>query len=124
MPGKITSAVVILLALAAVVGAGAWLAGRHYQPTIDRLNEALTQCRDTGKQQASTIASQNAGIEALQRKQEELEGKVKAAQEKARGEAQGDYAMANQVMAERTTGEACAAASAAFDAELRRERYQ
>lgn len=122
MPSKITSAVVILLALAAVVGAGAWLAGRHYQPTIDRLNEALTQCRDTGKQQASTIASQNAGIEALQRKQEELEGKVKAAQEKARREAQGDYAMANQVMAERTTGEACAAASAAFDAELRRER--
>lgn len=124
MPGKITSAVVILLALAAVVGAGAWLAGRHYQPTIDRLNEALTQCRDTGKQQASTIASQNAGIEALQRKQEELEGKVKAAQEKARREAQGDYAMASQVMAERTTGEACAAASAAFDAELRRERDQ
>lgn len=124
MSGKITSAVVILLALAAVVGAGAWLAARHYQPTIDRLNEALTQCRDTGKQQASTIASQNAGIEALQRKQEELEGKVKAAQEKARSEAHGDYERANQVMAERTTGEVCAAASAAFDAELRRERAQ
>ncbi|MFW2972636.1 hypothetical protein ACN6UB_19510 [Serratia marcescens] len=124
MPGKITSAVVILLALAAVVGAGAWLAGRHYQPTIDRLNEALTQCRDTGKQQASTIASQNAGIEALRRKQEELEAKAKAAQEKARSEAQGDYERANEVMAERTTGDVCAAASAAFDAELRRERAQ
>ncbi|MFP7325750.1 hypothetical protein [Serratia marcescens] len=122
MPGKITSAVVILLALAAVVGAGAWLAGRHYQPTIDRLNEALTQCRDTGRQQASVIASQNAGIEALQRQQEELESKVKAAQGKARREAQGDYEKANSVMAERTTGEVCAAASAAFDAELRRER--
>ncbi len=124
MSGKITSAVVILLALAAVVGAGAWLASRHYQPTIDRLNEALTQCRDTGKQQASTIASQNAGIEALQRRQEEMEAKAKAAQEKARREAQGDYERANEVMAERTTGEACAAASAAFDAELRRERAQ
>lgn len=124
MPGKITSAVVIMLALAAVVGAGAWLSARHYQPTIDRLNEALTQCRDTGRQQASTIASQNAGIEALQRKQEELESKVKAAQEKARREAQGDYERANEVMAERTTGEVCAAASAAFDAELRRERAQ
>lgn len=85
MSGKITSAVVILLALAAVVGAGAWLASRHYQPTIDRLNEALMQCRDTGKQQASTIASQNAGIEALQRKREELEGKVMAAQKKPTG---------------------------------------
>ncbi|HIE1305812.1 TPA: hypothetical protein ACXJRF_000673 [Serratia marcescens] len=124
MSGKITSAVVILLALAAVVGAGAWLAGRHYQPTIDRLNDALTQCRDASRQQAATIASQNAGIEALQRKQEEMEDKAKAAQEKARREAQGDYERANQVMAERTTGEVCSAASAAFDAELRRERAQ
>ncbi|MDT0208097.1 hypothetical protein [Serratia marcescens] len=124
MPGKITSAVVILLALAAVVGSGAWLAGRHYQPTIYRLNEALTQCKDSNKQQAAVIASQNAGIEALQRKQEELESKVKAAQAKARREAQGDYERANEVMAERTTGEACAAASAAFDAELRLERAQ
>ncbi|HBC0625054.1 TPA: hypothetical protein ACKP24_003084 [Serratia marcescens] len=122
MSGKITSAVVILLALAAVVGAGAWLAGRHYQPTIDRLNESLTQCRDTGRQQAAMIDNQNAGIEALQRKQKELEGKVKVAQEKARREAQGDYERASEVMAERTTGEVCAAASAAFDAELRRER--
>ncbi|MEM5444888.1 hypothetical protein [Serratia marcescens] len=124
MSGKITSVVVIMLALAAIVGAGAWLAGRHYQPTIDRLNEALTQCKSSNKQQAATISNQNAGITALQRKQEELEAKVKAAQEKARREAQGDYEMANEVMAERTTGEACAAASAAFDAELRRERAQ
>ncbi|TXE27088.1 hypothetical protein [Serratia ureilytica] len=124
MSGKITSAVVILLALAAIVGAGAWLAGRHYQPTIDRLNEDLTQCKASNKQQASTIASQNAGIEALQRKQDELEAKAKEAQAKARREAQGDYERANAVMAERTTGEACSAASAAFDNELRRERAQ
>lgn len=122
MPGKITSAVVILLALAAVVGAGAWLAGRHYQPTIDRLNQALMQCKDSNKQQASAIASQNAGIEALQRKRDELQAKAKAVQAKARREAQGDYEKANDVMAERTTGDVCAAASAAFDAELRRER--
>ncbi|MBE8816233.1 hypothetical protein F3H66_22100 [Serratia marcescens] len=124
MSGKITSAVVILLALAAVVGAGAWLSARHYQPTIDRLNEALTQCKDSSKQQAAVIASQNAGIDALHRKQEELEVKVKAVQEKARREAQGDYERANQVMSERTTGEVCEAASAAFDAELLRERAQ
>lgn len=124
MPGKITSALVILLALAAIVGAGAWLAGRHYQPTIDRLNEALTQCKASNKQQAAAIASQNAGIEALQRKQGELEAKARAEQEKAHREAQGDYERANAVMAERTTGDLCAAASAAFDAELRRERAQ
>ena len=124
MPGKIMSAVVILLALAAVVGAGAWLAGRHYQPTIERLHDALTQCKASNKQQAATIASQNAGITSLQRKQEEMEAKARAAQEKARREAQSNYERANEVMAERTTGEACAAASAAFDAELRRERAQ
>ncbi|MGP2644964.1 hypothetical protein ACTVKS_16090 [Serratia bockelmannii] len=124
MSGKITSVVVILLALAAIVGAGAWLAGRHYQPTIDRLNEALTQCNASNKQQAATITSQNAGIEALQRKQDEMEAKAKAEQEKARIKAQSDYERANAVMAERTTGESCAAASAAFDAELRRERAQ
>ncbi|MBE4973540.1 hypothetical protein IMX17_09055 [Serratia sp. X3] len=124
MSGKITSVVVILLALAAVVGAGAWLAARHYQPTIDRLNEALTQSKDAGRQQAATIDSQNAGITELQRKQKEMEAKARAEQEKARIEAQSDYERANAVMAERTTGEACAAASAAFDAELRRERAQ
>ncbi|MFK3702111.1 hypothetical protein ACI2JW_18335 [Serratia ureilytica] len=124
MSGKITSVVVILLALAAIVGAGAWLAGRHYQPTIDRLNEALTQCKASNKQQAAAITSQNTGIEALQRKQEEMEAKAKAKQEKTRREAQSDYERANTVMAERTTDEVCASASAAFDAELRRERAQ
>lgn len=121
MSGKITSVVILL---AAVVGAGVWLAAWHYQPTIDRLNEALMQCKGSNKQQAAAIASQNAGIDALQRKQEEMEAKARAAQEKARKQAQGDYERANEVMVERTTGEACAAASASFDAELRRERAQ
>ncbi|KAE8204082.1 hypothetical protein CF327_g7734 [Tilletia walkeri] len=120
----IASIVVILLALVAVVGAGAWLAARHYQPTIDRLNEALTQCRDTGRQQAAMIDNQNAGITVLQREQAEREAKAKADQEKARRQAKGDYEKANAVMAERTIGEVCAVASAAFDDELRRERTQ
>lgn len=122
MPGKIASAVVGLLALAAVVGTGAWLAGRHYQPTIDQLNELLTQCRDTSRQQSATITSQNAGIEALRHADAIRQAKAKAEQEKARIEAQGDYSKANEVLSERTTGEVCAAASAAFDDELRRER--
>lgn len=124
MPGKITSAVVLLLALAAIVGAGAWMAGRHYQPTIDRLNEALTQCRDTSQQQSSAIASQNAGIEAQRSADVARQAKAKAEQEKARRDAQGDYGKANAVLSERTTGEVCAAASSAFDDELRRERAQ
>ncbi|HDU8663998.1 TPA: hypothetical protein RG707_003839 [Serratia liquefaciens] len=124
MSGKITSAVVILLALMAIVGAGAWLAGQHYQPTIDKLNDALTQCRDTNQRQAATITSQNAGIVALQHAEALRTAKAKAEQDKARRKAQGDYGKANAVLSERTTGEACAAASAAFDEELRRERAQ
>ncbi|RYM69625.1 hypothetical protein [Serratia liquefaciens] len=123
MPGKmIAYGVVTLLALASVVGAGAWLASRHYQPTIDRLNEALTQCRDTGRQQAATITSQNAGIEALRSADAVRQAKAKSEQERARREALDDYGKANAVLSERTTGEVCAAASAAFDDELRRER--
>ncbi|VEI70611.1 Uncharacterised protein [Serratia quinivorans] len=122
MPGKIASVVVILLALAAVVGAGAWMAGRHYQPTIDRLNEALTQYRDISRQQSATITSQNAGIEALRSADVARQAKAKAEQEKALREAQNDYEKANAVLSERTTGEVCAAASAAFDDELSRER--
>ncbi|WP_199637016.1 hypothetical protein JEM67_20795 [Serratia sp. PAMC26656] len=124
MSGKIASAVVILLALMAIVGAGAWLAGQHYQPKIDKLNAALTQCRDTSRQQAATITSQNAGIVALQQAEALRTAKAKAEQDKARREAQGDYGKANAVLSERTIGEACAAASASFDDELRRERAQ
>ncbi|MBO1505240.1 hypothetical protein JKX24_16610 [Serratia proteamaculans] len=122
MPGKITSVAVILLALAAIIGAGAWMAGRHYQPTIDQLNEALTQCKDTGRQQSSAIASQNAGITALQTLESLRKASADEAQRKAHGAAQDDYGKANAVLSESTTGDACVAASAAFDNELRRER--
>lgn len=125
MPGKmIASIVVILLALAAIIGAGAWLASRHYQPTIDRLNEALTQCRDTSRQQSSAIASQNAGITALQAIESLRKSSADEAQRRAHNAAQGDYSKANDVLSERTIGEGCASASAAFDDELRRERAQ
>lgn len=125
MPGKmIASAVVILLALAAIVGTGAWLASRHYQPTIDRLNEALTQCKDTSRQQSSAIASQNAGITAMQVFESLRKASAYEAQRKAHEAAQGDYGKANAVLSERTTGEVCAAAASAFDDELRLERAQ
>lgn len=124
MPGKITLAAVILMVLAAVVGVGAWMAGQHYQPTIDRLNRSLTQCQDISRQQSATITSQNASIEALRSADTARQAKAKAEQEKARMEAQGDYGKANAVLSERTTGEACTSASAAFDDELRRERAQ
>ncbi|MFV8869545.1 hypothetical protein [Serratia fonticola] len=130
MPVKLTpaamiaSAVVILLALASIVGAGVWLASRHYQPTIDNLNSLLATCQSNNRQQAASIASQNAGITALQTLEALRQAAAAEAQQKAQADAQGDYGKANEVLTERSEGDACAAASAAFDAELRRERGQ
>lgn len=128
MPVKLTpasmvaSAVVILLALASIVGAGVWLASRHYQPTIDNLNSLLATCQNNNRQQAASIDSQNAGISALQVLGELRKATAAEAQQKARAAAQADYGKANEVLAERSTGDVCAAASSAFDDELRKER--
>ncbi|MFV8981167.1 hypothetical protein [Serratia fonticola] len=130
MPAKLTpaalvaTAVVILLALASIVGAGVWLASRHYQPTIDNLNGLLATCQSNNRQQAASIASQNAGITALQTLEALRQAAAAEAQRKAQKAAQDDYAKANEVLTERSEGDVCANASAAFDAELRRERGQ
>ncbi|WP_447888476.1 hypothetical protein [Serratia fonticola] len=130
MPVKLTpaaivfSAVVILLALASIVGAGVWLASRHYQPTIDNLNSLLSTCQSSNRQQAAAITSQNAGIAALQTLEALRKATTAEAQQKAQAAAQGDYGKANEVLTERSEGDVCAAASAAFDVELRRERGQ
>ncbi|WP_447885143.1 hypothetical protein [Serratia fonticola] len=130
MPIKLTpaalvaTAVVSLLALASIVGAGVWLASRHYQPTIDNLNSLLATCQSNNRQQAASIASQNAGIAALQTLEALRQAAAAEAQRKARAAAQDDYGKANEVLTERSEGDACVAASAAFDAELRRERGQ
>jgi len=130
MPIKLTpvalvaTAVVILLALASIVGAGVWLASRHYQPTIDNLNSLLATCQNNNRQQAASINSQNAGITALQALEALRQAAAAEAQRKARAAAQDDYGKANEVLTERSEGDVCAAASVAFDAELRRERGQ
>ncbi|MGG2141809.1 hypothetical protein [Symbiopectobacterium sp. RP] len=105
-----TRLVVFLLALASIVGAGAWLAARHYQPTIDNLNGLLTTCKTEKRQN---------GLAALKLLADLREASAKAKQEEARKSAQTEYAAANAVLSEQTMGEACAAA---FDDELRRER--
>ncbi|HBE9081440.1 TPA: hypothetical protein KNG80_004078 [Serratia fonticola] len=120
----VATVVVILLALASIVGAGVWLASRHYQPTIDRLTVALKVCQGSNRQQAAAINSQNAGITALQTLEALRKATAAEAQQKAQAAAQDDYGKANEVLTERSEGDVCAAASAAFDAELRRERGQ
>lgn len=115
--------VVVLLALSAVVGFGAWLAGRHYQPTIDNLNSKLTTCGNLKRQANATIHSQNAAFTALQLEGVAREKAAKDAVAAARASAKDDYGKANDVLAERINSpDVCTAASSAFDAELARER--
>lgn len=115
--------VVVLLALSAVVGAGAWLASRHYQPTIDSLNDKLSKCGSLKDQADAGILTQNNAITALS-----LAGIARGlaaenAVAVAGASANGDYGKANEVLAERVEGhDVCAAAASAFDAELARER--
>lgn len=115
--------VVLLLALSAVVGLGAWLAGRHYQPTIDNMNDKLSKCGSLKDQANATIHSQNAAITELQQAAAIREKAAKDAVAAARKSAKDDYGKAGEVLAERVDGsDVCAAASSAFDAELARER--
>jgi peptidoglycan hydrolase CwlO-like protein len=115
--------IVVLLALSAVVGLGAWLAGRHYQPTIDNLNDKLSKCSSLKDQANAIIMSHNSAIAALQQAGVDREKAAKAAVESARASAKDDYGKANDVLAERVDSpDVCAAASSAFDAELARER--
>ncbi|MBU9831281.1 hypothetical protein J1779_15195 [Rahnella sp. FC061912-K] len=115
--------VVLLLALSAVVGLGAWLAGRHYQPTIDSLNDKLSKCGSLKDQANATIHSQNVAITALQQAAAIREKAAKDAVAAARESAKDDYGKASDVLAERVDSpDVCAAASSAFDAELARER--
>ncbi len=115
--------VVVLLALSAVVGAGAWMAARHYQPTIDNLNAKLSKCGSLKDQADANILTQNNAITALS-----LAGITRGiaaenAVAAARISAKDDYGKANDVLAERLDGSnTCAAAASAFDAELARER--
>lgn len=115
--------IIVLLALSAVVGLGAWLAGRHYQPTIDKLNDSLSKCSILRDQANATIHSQNAAITALQQAGADREKTAKDAVAAARELAKDDYGKASDVLAERVDSpDVCAAASSAFDAELARER--
>lgn len=115
--------VVMLLALSAVVGLGAWLAGRHYQPTIDNLNDKLSKCGSLKDQANATIHSQNAAITSIQQAAAIREKAAKDAVAAARKLAKDDYGKANDVLAERVDSpDVCTAASSAFDAELARER--
>lgn len=125
-PAAIKTVVAAIMA-AAVVFALAWLhntlAERHYQPTIDRLNNTLGSVKQLNQTLIAQLQAQNAAVARMA--DESAKDKQRIADlEKAAQLAAGDeFGKANEVLQERTVDtDVCRAASDAFDAELRKER--
>ena len=118
------SARVISIALACLllVGLGAaggvWLGARHYRPQLDAASADLAACRASRGELESAVAEQGRQVAALRLADEQRARDAAQAVEQARRRADGDYAAAQRLLRERTTGEQCAAAEAVIDQEL------
>jgi len=93
-----------------------------------RLDDAgkLGACRATRTTLLGQVIEQNSALADLRAAELERATRARDMQQQAEGEAQQAEQQAQQVLLERTPAgaDACAAASAAFDDELRRERAQ
>lgn len=93
-----------------------------------RIDDAgkLGACRTTRTALLGQVIEQNTALADLRAAELERATRARAAQQQAEGLAQHAEQQAQQVLQERTPAgaDACAAASAAFDDELRRERAQ
>ncbi|WP_457978038.1 hypothetical protein L0Y47_21345 [Ectopseudomonas composti] len=93
-----------------------------------RLDDAgkLGACRSTRTALLGQVIEQNTALADLRAAELERATRARAVQQQAEGLAQQADQQAQQVLQERTPvgADACAAASAAFDDELRRERAQ
>nr|WP_256836752.1 hypothetical protein [Pseudomonas oleovorans] len=93
-----------------------------------RLDDAgkLGACRTTRTNLLGQVIEQNDALAGLRAAELERAARARDVQQQAEGRAQQADQQAQQVLQERTPAgvDACAAASAAFDDELRRERAQ
>jgi len=126
-------AVVGGLVLAALVGLGQQIRVNSLQGDLTaerdaRIEDAgkLGACRTTRTNLLGQVIEQNAALADLRASAMERAARAKDLQRQAEVEAQQADQQAQQVLQERTPdgADACAAASAAFDDELRRERAQ
>ena len=109
-------AVALLLVLGA--GGGAWLAARHYRPLLDAANTDLATTKSARDNLEELAGEQGKKLGELVQAGELRERNAALALEKARQEAQPDYAAANQLLRERTGGDPAQAAAAIIDQEL------
>ncbi|MBC8783596.1 hypothetical protein H3U64_09715 [Pseudomonas fluorescens] len=109
---------VALLVLAVGAGAGVWLAARHYRPLLDTAQLDLASTKSARDNLEALAEEQGRKLGELVQAGELRQRNAALAQEKARQEAQPDYAAANNLLRERTGGDPAQAASAIIDREL------
>ncbi|AOZ14927.1 hypothetical protein [Pseudomonas lundensis] len=109
-------ALVLLLVLGAA--GGGRLAACHYRPLLDVANTDLATAKLARDNLETLAGEQGRKLGELVLAGELRERNAALAQEKARQEAQPDYAAANNLLRERTGGDPAQAASAIIDKEL------
>lgn len=119
--------VVAAIMAAAVVFALAWLhntfAERHYQPTIDRLNNTLGSVKQLNQTLTAQLQAQNAAVARMADESAKDKQRIAQLEFDAQHAAGDEFGKANDVLQERTVDtDVCKAASDAFDNELRKER--
>ncbi|MBA1212957.1 hypothetical protein [Pseudomonas oryzihabitans] len=123
----IAVAVVVLLGLGALAGAGAayWLTADHYRPVVEKLQDQVTaaastlaSCRTTSSTLEGQVGQQNQALADLRLAAEKRTKDAEPIQQQAAKAAGEDYQAANRLQQERTGGDPAAAAAAIIDKEL------
>lgn len=123
----IAVAVVMLLALGALAGAGIayWLTAGHYRPIVEGLRDdvktsasTLASCRTTSSTLEGQVGQQNLALADLRLAAEKRAKEAEPIQQQAAKAAGEDYQAANRLQQERTGGDPASAAAAIIDKEL------
>ncbi|MEA3171371.1 MAG: hypothetical protein QOI97_4319 [Pseudomonas sp.] len=109
---------VLILLLGLGASGGVWLAARHYRPLLDTASLDLASTKAARENLEALAVEQGRKLGELVQAGELRERNAALAQEKARQEAQPDYAAANNLLRERTGGDPAQAASEIIDKEL------
>ena len=121
---RIGAALLLVLGLA---GFGAWLGFRatrdYYEPKLEDAEAQVGQFQTANTQMRAAVKQQNAAIEGIQQRAQQREEEAATEQRTAAAAAQSYQQKAATILASRPLGaDECAAASQAFDEELRQER--
>lgn len=118
----------VLVALAALVGLGAWgghtLARNHYEPLLTEANKQIGTLTTANAAMKTSVERQNAAVTALELEAKKREQDAAQALSVARTQSAKSQTRAQSVLiAKPPAGQnACEAAQKAFDDELRTER--